>query len=73
MKNLRTALLATAIMLNEQIRSRATKHVNHCKSSRRPMQLATFCGLKYNRCVTAKDAVTEAYQLIYEEVNNEKP
>lgn len=28
---------------------------------------------KYNRCVTAKDAVTEAYQLIYKEVNNEKP
>ena len=29
------------------------------------MQLATFYGLKYNRCVTAKDA---AYQLIYKEV-----
>ena len=28
---------------------------------------------KYNRCATAKDAVTEAYQLIYKEVNNEKP
>ena len=34
------------------------------------MQLATFYGLKYNRCVTAKDA---AYQLIQKEVNNEKP
>ena len=34
------------------------------------MQLATFHGLMYNRCVTAKDA---AYQLIYKEVNNEKP
>ena len=29
--------------------------------------------LKYNHCVTAKDAVTESYQLIHKEVNHEKP
>ena len=28
---------------------------------------------KYNRCSIAKDAVTEAYQTIYKETNNEKP
>ena len=27
---------------------------------------------KYNRCATAKYAVTEAYQTIYKELNNDK-
>ena len=56
MKNLRTALLATAIMLNEQIRSRAKPTTK---------QWISDTISKYNRCVTAKDA---AYQLIYKEV-----
>ena len=28
---------------------------------------------KYNLCSATKDAVTEAYQIIYKETNNEKP
>ena len=71
-----TALLATAIMLmvsgcsmNKSVRvpSLPPNIEQPCES------LQEFTISKYNRCVAAKNAVTEAYQLIYKEVNNEKP